>query len=117
MRVVADECIDRQIVERLRVEGHDVLYMAEMGPSIPDDTILERANQENALLLTADKDFGELIFRQNRILCGVLLIRLAGFSQFEKAKLVSAVIRDHSNELSQSFTVVSPGMIRIRKKT
>ncbi len=117
MHVVADECIDRQIVERLRGENHDVLYMAEMGSSIPDEIILERANQENALLLTADKDFGELIFRQNRILGGVLLIRLPGYSQVEKAKIVSSVIDDHSNKLFQSFTVVSPGMVRIRKKT
>jgi predicted nuclease of predicted toxin-antitoxin system len=59
MNLIADECVDRQIVDRLRGEGHEVFYMAEMDPSIPDEIILERANQKNALLLTADKDFGE----------------------------------------------------------
>jgi len=116
MNLMADECVDRQIVECLRGEGHEVLYVTEMDPSIPDEIILERANQKNALLLTADKDFGELVFRQNRISAGVLLLRLAGLSQIEKAKIVSSVIHDHSNELHQSFTVVTPGMIRIRKR-
>ena len=116
MNLMADECVDRQIVARLRREGHEVLYVAEMDPGIPDETILERANQNNALLLTTDKDYGELIFRQNRISAGVLLLRLAGLSQIEKARIVSSIIRDHSNELSQSFTVASPGRVRIRKR-
>lgn len=77
---------------------------------------MERANEKNALLLTADKDFGELVFRQNRISAGVVLLRLSGLSQIEKAKIISSVIREHSNELSQSFTVVSPGMVHIRKR-
>ena len=63
MHLMADECIDRQIVERLRGDGREVLYMAEMDPSIPDETLLERANQENAVLLIADKDFGGFVFR------------------------------------------------------
>jgi len=116
MNLMADECVDRQIVDYLRGEGHDVLYIAEVDPSILDDTLLERANKKNALLLTTDKDFGELVFRQNRISAGVLLLRLAGLSQIEKAKIVSSVIRDHSNQLSRSFTVVSAGMVRIRKR-
>ncbi len=63
MNLMADECVDQQIVDRLRGEGHKVLYIAEMAPSIPDEKVLENANQNNALLLTADKDFGELVFR------------------------------------------------------
>ncbi len=116
MNLVADECIDLQIVACLRNEGHEVFYVAEMDPGIPDETVLERANQNNALLLTTGKDYGELIFRQNRISSGVLLIRLTGLSQIEKARIVSSIIHDHSIELSQSFTVVSPGRVRIRKK-
>ncbi|MCP5007979.1 MAG: hypothetical protein GY941_29205 [Planctomycetes bacterium] len=116
MNLMVDECVDRQIVARLRKEGHDVIYVAELDPGISDEKILERANQDNAPLLTTDKDFGELIFRQNLIFAGVLLIRLTGLSQKEKARIVSSIIHDHSIELSQSFTVVSPGRVRIRKK-
>ncbi|HXH11047.1 MAG TPA: DUF5615 family PIN-like protein [Alphaproteobacteria bacterium] len=74
------------------------------------------ANQRGALLLTADKDFGELVFRRGRISAGVLLMRLAGLSPGTKATPVCAVIQEHANELSQPFTAVSPGMIRIRRR-
>jgi len=74
-------------VERLRDDGHTVLYVLEMEPSISDDEVIRRANQEFALLLTADKDFGELVFRQRRIVYGVVLIRLAGLSPQGKAEV------------------------------
>lgn len=78
MKFFADESVDRHIVERLRREGHRVWYVAEMDPGIPDDVVLALANQETALLLTADKDFGEIVFRQRLHTHGVVLIRLAG---------------------------------------
>ena len=61
MKLLADESIDRQIVEHLRLDGHHVSYIAEMEPGIPDDAVLNLANDEEALLITADKDFGELV--------------------------------------------------------
>lgn len=64
MNLLADESVERQVVERLRQEGLVVLYVAEMEPGITDEVVLERANHAGALLLTADKDFGELIFRE-----------------------------------------------------
>ncbi|MDL1962260.1 MAG: DUF5615 family PIN-like protein [Deltaproteobacteria bacterium] len=63
MNFVADESVDRQIVERLRDDGHSVWYVAEMAPSISDDEVLKLANNESASLITSDKDFGELVFR------------------------------------------------------
>jgi predicted nuclease of predicted toxin-antitoxin system len=91
MNLLADESVDRQIVERLRHDGHEVLYIAEMEPSIPDDVVLERANEISALLMTADKDFGELIFRDKLLTNdGVPLLRLASVSAERKAEIVSA---------------------------
>jgi predicted nuclease of predicted toxin-antitoxin system len=63
MNLLADEGVDRPVVEQLRQDGHDVLYVAEMEPSINDDVVLMRANQHQAVLLTADKDFGEPVYR------------------------------------------------------
>jgi len=64
VNLLADEGVDRQIVARLRRDGHNVRYVAEMSPGIPDEAVLDAANRGEALLLTADKDFGELVFRQ-----------------------------------------------------
>jgi predicted nuclease of predicted toxin-antitoxin system len=52
---------------RLRNDGHDVLYVAEMSPGIDDEEVLGAANEHDALLPTADKDFGELVFRLGRV--------------------------------------------------
>ncbi|MCK4390836.1 MAG: DUF5615 family PIN-like protein [Desulfobacterales bacterium] len=116
MNFLADENIDKPIVERLRKDGHVVLYVIEIEPSISDDEVIQRANLESALLLTADKDFGELVFRQGRIVYGVILIRLAGLSPQRKAGVVSMALQEHAGELTQNFTVITPGAVRIRRR-
>jgi predicted nuclease of predicted toxin-antitoxin system len=72
---VADESVDQQIVERLRREGHIIQYMVEIGPGTSDEDVLGLARREGSILLTADKDFGEMVFRQRQITSGVLFIR------------------------------------------
>ena len=59
MNFLADESVDRQIVERLRLEGHSVWYIADPDPGVSNGDVFNMANQKNAVLLTADKDFGE----------------------------------------------------------
>lgn len=56
MNLLADESVDGPIVDRLRNDGHYVDYVAELDPSIDDDAVLGRANQNQALLITADRD-------------------------------------------------------------
>lgn len=79
MNLLADEGIDRQVVERLRQDGFEVLYIAEVEPSITDDVVLERANERASLLVTADKDFGELIFREGRLTSGGVVLLPSGW--------------------------------------
>ncbi len=116
MNLLADEGVDRPIVELLRQEGHRVIYVAEMSPGIADDVILAQANVSNALLITLDKDFGELVFRQGLVHAGVVLIRLAGLHSTTKAQLVAAVLREHDAELLNAFSVIAPGSVRIRRR-
>lgn len=115
MNLLADEGVDKQIVERLRLDSHDVLYVAEMEPSITDEIVLKRANEHHALLITEDKDFGELIYRQQLVHVGVVLLRLMELNSRTKAKLVSKVFEEHGDEMPDAFTVISPGILRIRK--
>jgi predicted nuclease of predicted toxin-antitoxin system len=74
--------------------------VAELAPAISDEQVLERANREQALLLTADKDFGELVYRQRRAATGIVLLRLAGLPAERKAELTSAAFAEHGNELT-----------------
>ena len=85
-----------------------------MAPGISDDIVLELANKGGSLLLTADKDFGYLVFRLRRISAGVVLIRLAGLTPAKKAAIVTSVISKHTQELAQAFTVITPMGVRIR---
>jgi len=75
LNLVADEGIDRQIVELLRAREYVVLYVAELAPGLDDDSVLAAASKSGALLLTHDLDFGELVFRQRQAASGVLLLR------------------------------------------
>ena len=114
MILVADEGVDREIVAQLRKEGHEVFYIAEMAPSISDSDILELSRRKNSILITSDKDFGELVYRQGQLHTGVLLLRLAGLPNKHKAALIVAVLKEHSPELVHAFSVISPGLFRTR---
>ncbi len=116
MNLLADESVDGPIVERLRQDLHQVICIAESSPSLPDDQVLKLANDSGALLLTADKDFGELVYRMGRIHAGVVLARLAGLPPAAKAEMVAQVVRHHATELVGAFSVISPGSVRIRRR-
>ena len=64
MRWIADECVSARLVKLLREAGHDVAYVAEMAAGASDTDLIGLARRENRLLLTDDKDFGELVFRR-----------------------------------------------------
>ena len=114
MNIIADESVDRQIVERLRTEEHNVQFVAELEPGIDDDAVLLKSRESNAVLLAADKDFGELVFRQRSLHSGIVLIRLSGMDPERKADLVSRVFARHSPELYRAFAVLSHRALRIR---
>jgi len=115
MNFLADECIDRQIVDRLRQDGHQTSFVLEMDPGMSDAAVLSLSNETASILLTADKDFGELVFRQGCASSGVLLIRLAGERHDEKAELVSTAIRTRGAELAGNFSVLTERTFRIRR--
>ncbi len=115
MNFLADENIARVIITRLRADGHHVERMAEVGMGSPDTDVLAFANQQNAVILTEDKDFGDLVVRDRMQAVGVILIRLDGFSPVERAEIIARVVQEHQNELSGAFTVIKPHIVRIRR--
>lgn len=104
------------LVERLRQSGYQVWYVAEWEPGISDEVVLDLANRERAILLTVDRDFGELVFRQGRVTTGVILLRLSGLSLARKAEIVNVALAAHGNEMDHAFTVITPGAVRIRRQ-
>jgi predicted nuclease of predicted toxin-antitoxin system len=114
MILLADENVDAPIVAALRVRGHRVNYVRELDPGIDDHAVLSLANAENSLLLTSDKDFGELVFRQRLVHSGVVLYRLAGLSMQRKSRIIADAFAAHGNEMHGAFSLITAGHIRIR---
>lgn len=117
MQFVADENIDEPIVVALRELQLNILSISESITGCSDSDVLVFANKNNSFLITSDKDFGELVFRQRKILKGVILLRLHGLSIDEKVKKVKNFFITHIDSLSENniFVVISENSIRIRK--
>lgn len=96
------------------ISGHDVLYIAELTPSFPDDEVLDAARRADALLITGDTDFGELVFRQDKASGGVVLLRLSGLSVEREIFVITTALATHAEEMRGRFTILSPGSVRIR---
>lgn len=103
MNLLADEDVEQQIVQKLREEGHQVLYITESNPGITDEKVLEKSNEEKALLITADKDFGEIVYRQKKVSSGVILLRLEGLSNEKKSEIVAQVIKKREQEFREAL--------------
>lgn len=115
MRFIADECLDGRIERRLIADGHDLVVVRTQLLGYKDSAVLELANARDCLLLTEDKDFGELVFRLRAIHAGVVLVRLHGLPGAEQAELVSRIIREHEERMKNAFTVIGRHGLRIRK--
>ncbi|MDA8337366.1 MAG: DUF5615 family PIN-like protein [Peptococcaceae bacterium] len=115
MRVVLDENIAKSVVERLRLDGHTVFHVKEISPGISDQQVIDVAMRESAVIVTEDKDFGDLVFRQNKPVSGVILVRLPGMPSFYKAEMIATVISRYSTKLVDRFSVISRDGLRIRK--
>jgi predicted nuclease of predicted toxin-antitoxin system len=114
MRWLIDECVDAALVEQLRQSGHDVVYMSDVAPRASDAEVMNRAQSETRLLLTEDKDFGDLIFRQRRSVPGVVLLRIGALQRQRKPERLVAVIDRFGNSLFGRYTVIEESRFRSR---
>jgi len=112
-QIVADESVDFRIVIQLRRLGLTVYSIAEQQPSLRDEQVLAIANENDALLITEDKDFGELVFRLQLPHRGILLIRIAEAEQ-KIASVVRTIIKYYTDLLNK-FSVINDNKLRIKE--
>lgn len=117
MQFIVDESTGAAVLEYLRSVGHDVLAVAETMPQAEDQDILARAVTERRILVTNDKDFGELVFRSGQPHYGVLLLRLHDESRTNRVRVVKAVLEQYADRLAGRFAVATEGGVRIRSHT
>ena len=113
MRWLADECVAAPLVALLRGSGHDVLYVAEAAAGLRDVEVVALAMRENRLLLTADKDFGDLVFRRGRSVPGVVLMRINPDRAELKTIRLAAAIDRYGEELFGRYMVIEGGMLPV----
>ncbi|MCC6724715.1 MAG: DUF5615 family PIN-like protein [Saprospiraceae bacterium] len=114
-KIIADESVDFEIVEALRAAGVEVEAVVEMNPGISDDEVLEIANNRQLILLTEDKDFGDLVIRFRKPNFGVILLRLGGVEIVVKIELTVSTIIENYEKLVDHFSVLDERRLRIRR--
>src|SRR3954452_2708209 len=114
MRWLADECVAASLITFLREGGHDVLYVAETAGGLSDTDVIALALRENRIMLTDDKDFGDLVFRRRQAVSGVVLMRVAPEMPKLKSQRLTAAIERYGNELFGRYVVIEDSRLRSR---
>ena len=115
MTFLADEGLDSSIVEALRALSYKVIYAAEDYISASDETLLNAAFLNKAILLTKDKDFGEMVIRQRLLTHGIVLIRIDELSLQPNVDFVIITLTTYIENLAGCLTVIQEKKVRIRK--
>jgi predicted nuclease of predicted toxin-antitoxin system len=114
MRLLANENIPLVAVQSLRAHGFNVLWIREMAPGSADEDVLALASEEERVLLTFDKDFGELAFRSGLpAKCGIVLFRIPMRSAEYLAQFIVNLMASRS-DWSGQFSVVEVDRIRMK---
>jgi predicted nuclease of predicted toxin-antitoxin system len=115
MRFLANENFPLASVQRLRQAGHDVLSASENLTSVDDETVLQRAHIERRILVTFDRDYGELIFKRRlAVPLGVLYLRFDPDTPVEPAEFLLTLLNAGEVKLENHFTVLARSQIRQR---
>ena len=114
MRFLIDRCAGRRLAEWLRDSGHDVIEAQALGPDPGDRALLEVAESENRVLVTMDKDFGELIYLHRVSHAG--LIRLPDVRVTRRIELVEELIDQYCEALEgRAIVTVQGGRVRLSR--
>jgi predicted nuclease of predicted toxin-antitoxin system len=114
MHFLANENFPRAAIDLLRTQGHDVVWVRTARPGSTDHEVLDWAIREKRVLLTFDKDFGELA-RASKLPreCGVVLIRVRMPPPDQVGGRIAALVSAR-HDWSGNFSVIEPGRVRVR---
>lgn len=114
MRLLTDENLSPVIAAALEAAGHDVLTVIDATPAAHDEDVVKLAIVEGRVLVTEDKDFGELAFRDGHQLPGVIRLVLPGYRPAEKADRLREVLAGEGDAIIGRAVVIEPNRIRSR---
>lgn len=113
IKLLLDTCVWGGVRAQLQTNGYDVIYAGDWLEDPGDDEILARAYQEQRILVTLDKDFGEIAIVRGQPHCGI--IRLVNIAAKQQAAVCVEVLMRYDRELlAGAIATASPGRLRIR---
>jgi predicted nuclease of predicted toxin-antitoxin system len=115
LRFLADESCDFGVVKALRIEAYEVVALTEFTSRTVDSEVIAQAHGEKRILLTEDKDFGQLVFASQVDSAGVILIRYPSNARKSLQKAIVKLVREKGNEIRNAFVVMQPGHIRVSR--
>jgi len=115
LRFLVDNSSGRKLANSLKDKKYDVIYAGDTFPEAEDDEILKKAEKEGRILITNDKDFGELIFRYRKPSSGVILLRLKIDFPEHRTKVLLNLIDKFGVKLRRKFIVASEDRFRIKE--
>jgi predicted nuclease of predicted toxin-antitoxin system len=115
VKFLTDVGVGKKVEEWLAENDYDVIAIRDLNPGMSDQEILSIAVQDRRLVITMDKDFGEMVYRAGQQHTGVLLLRLEEASGREKMRVVAEIVSRHADKLAGKFCVYQKGRLRIRE--
>jgi len=113
MRFLVDECTGPRVAEWLRNKGHEVFSIYDEARGMIDEKIITKAFNEKYILLTNDKDFGELVIRQKKKHKGVILLRLKNERTENKIRVLQQLLEKYSEKIPNKFIIATEKVVRI----
>lgn len=115
LKFLVDVGVGKKVESYLFENGYDFKSVREIEHRMKDSEILKIANDEKRIVITMDKDFGELIFNSGLTHYGVLLLRLDDSNGEEKVETIKEIITKYESSLSNNFCVYQNSRLRIKK--
>jgi predicted nuclease of predicted toxin-antitoxin system len=113
LKLLLDSCLSGALKAPLQGAGHDVTWAGDWPADPGDEEILARAHAEGRVLVTLDKDFGELAIVRGVLHSGI--VRLSGLSLALQATAILQVLQFNDDQLAAGGVVtVEPGRVRVR---
>jgi predicted nuclease of predicted toxin-antitoxin system len=113
IKFLADVNVEKPIVDYLSGQGYDIKWAPDYDCKMADEDLLGLANEEKRILITNDKDFGGLLFLQNKVSSGTILFRVKGQNSEEKVILMKKLLMGYRDRLLNHYVVVTKPKIRI----
>ena len=115
LKFLVDVGVGKKVELFLKKKGYNTKTVRTIDPQMSDEEIIRLSLKENRMIITMDKDFGELVYHYKRDSCGVLLLRLEDATGSEKQEVVANILARHSSDIVNRYCVFQNGRLRIRK--